>query len=152
MARLDIKFLLLAAAGVNGGRERLEQVIASNDKQRFELSPDGSRIRARQGHSVAVELDWPRREPPELLYHGTVARFVPAILSEGLKPMKRHHVHLSPDEETARKVGSRRGSPVILRIASGRMAADGQAFFLTGNGVWLTEHVAPEFLDVAGDS
>ncbi len=141
----------LAASGVSGGRERLQAVIASNDKQRFELSPDGSRIRARQGHSVAVELDWPRRDPPQLLYHGTAARFLPAILAEGLKPMKRHHVHLSPDEETARKVGARRGSPVILRIASRRMAAAGQAFFLTGNGVWLTERVAPEFIEVAGE-
>jgi putative RNA 2'-phosphotransferase len=141
----------LAASGTSGGRERLHAVITTNDKQRFELSPDGSRIRARQGHSVAVALDWPQRDPPQLLYHGTVARFLPAILAEGLKPMKRHHVHLSPDEETARKVGARRGSPVILRIAAGRMAAAGQPFFLTGNGVWLTERVAPEYLEVTGD-
>ena len=137
---------------MGGGRERLDGMIAANDKQRFELSPDGSRIRARQGHSVAVELDWPRREPPQLLHHGTVARFLPAILAEGLKPMKRHHVHLSPDEETARKVGARRGSPVILRITAGRMAAAGQPFLLAGNGVWLAERVAPEHIQVAGDS
>jgi putative RNA 2'-phosphotransferase len=148
---VDAVLAALARAGIFGARDRLEQVIATNDKQRFELSPDGRRIRARQGHSVAVELDWPPREPPERLYHGTSERFLPSILAEGLKPMKRHHVHLSPDAETARKVGARRGQPMILRVASGRMAAVGQAFFLTGNGVWLTEGVAPEFIEIAGD-
>jgi putative RNA 2'-phosphotransferase len=150
-ADVDAVLAALAASGMTGGRGRLEQVIATNDKQRFELSADGTRIRARQGHSVSVALDWPRRDPPPLLYHGTAARFLPAILTEGLKPMKRHHVHLSPDEETARKVGARRGPPAILRVASGRMAAAGEPFFLTANGVWLTARVAPEYIEVAGD-
>jgi putative RNA 2'-phosphotransferase len=100
----------------------LEQVVADNDKQRFEFSPDNSLIRARQGHSVTVELDWPITPPPAFLYHGTVARVLDAILAEGLKPMARHHVHLSPDIETATRVGARRGKPVILRVASGTMA------------------------------
>jgi putative RNA 2'-phosphotransferase len=146
-ADVDAVLKALGASGMSGGRERLDRVIATNDKQRFELSPDGTRIRARQGHSVAVELDWPRRDPPEHLYHGTVDRFLAAIRAEGLLPMRRHHVHLSPDAATARKVGARRGAPVILRIRSGAMAAAGQPFFFTANGVWLTAHVAPEFIE-----
>jgi putative RNA 2'-phosphotransferase len=128
---------------------QLERVVDENDKQRFELSPDGSLIRARQGHSVTVELDWPVTTPPEYLFHGTVTRFLDAILAEGLKPMARHHVHLSPDMKTAEIVGGRRGKPVILRIASGTMAKEGAEFRLTDNGVWLTDAVPPRFLSRA---
>lgn len=126
-------------------RDRLVEVIADNDKQRFELSPDGERIRARQGHSVEVDLDWPEAEPPALLYHGTVERFLPAIRAEGLKPMRRHHVHLSPDRETATRVGNRRGEAVVLTIRAGDMHAAGHRFYLTGNGVWLTDMVSPDY-------
>ncbi len=126
--------------------QELLHVVETNDKQRFELNADASRIRARQGHSIAVDLGWPDAQPPETLYHGTVERFLDAILAEGLKSMSRHHVHLSPDIETARRVGVRRGRPVILEVAAGRLAASGQTFQLTGNGVWLTSHVPPAFL------
>jgi putative RNA 2'-phosphotransferase len=125
--------------------DRLLEVVELNDKQRFELSADGDRIRARQGHSVDIELDWPEVEPPALLYHGTVARFLPAIRAEGLKPMRRHHVHLSSDRETATRVGNRRGEAVILTVRADDMHAAGHIFYLTGNGVWLTDAVAPEF-------
>ena len=121
-------------------------MVEGNDKQRFEFSPDGARIRARQGHSIDVELDWPAVAPPEFLYHGTVERFFAAILAEGLRPMKRHHVHLSPDVATAQVVGARRGEAVILEIAAGAMAAAGNVFYLTGNGVWLTDSVEPRYI------
>jgi putative RNA 2'-phosphotransferase len=124
----------------------LERTVAENDKQRFELSSDGSRIRARQGHSIAVDLDWPLMPPPQFLYHGTVERFLDAIFVEGLKPMARHHVHLSPDHETASRVGARRGAPIILRIAAESMAQQGFGFRLSGNGVWLVDSVPPTFL------
>ncbi|RSV39641.1 RNA 2'-phosphotransferase [Sphingomonas sp. ABOLD] len=127
----------------------LEQVVADSDKQRFELSPDGTRVRARQGHSISVDLDWPIATPPETLYHGTVERFLEAIFAEGLKPMARHHVHLSPDVETAARVGERRGAPVLLRIAAGEMARHGTVFRLSTNGVWLVEAVPPAFLSRA---
>ena len=127
----------------------LEQVVADSDKQRFELSPDGTRVRARQGHSISLDLDWPIAAPPETLYHGTVERFLEAIFAEGLKPMARHHVHLSPDVETAARVGERRGAPVLLRIAAGEMARRGTVFRLSSNGVWLVEAVPPAFLSRA---
>jgi len=128
------------------GWEDLLRVVETNDKQRFELNPAADRIRARQGHSVEVELDWPVTAPPPHLYHGTVDRFVAAIMAEGLKPMARHHVHLSPDIETATRVGRRRGKPVILAVDAEAMARDGFSFRLTGNGVWLTDAVPSKYL------
>jgi putative RNA 2'-phosphotransferase len=128
-------------------REQLELVVATSDKQRFALSDDGVRIRANQGHTVDVELGYQPAEPPEILFHGTPEKFVASILAGGLHRGERHHVHLSPTEETARAVGSRRGRPVILRIRAREMQAAGHAFFHTPNGVWLTEHVPPRYID-----
>ena len=144
----DADTVLAALAGekLDCDWERLISIVETSDKQRFEMSADGSRIRARQGHSVEVALDWPQVDPPEFLYHGTVERFLPAIRADGLRPMRRHHVHLSPDEATATIVGNRRGTAIILTIRAREMAADGHAFFLTGNGVWLTDHVPAAFL------
>lgn len=127
-------------------RALLEEVVATSDKKRFALSEDGRRIRANQGHSVAVDLGLERREPPALLFHGTATRFLAAIEREGLKPGRRQHVHLSRDVETARTVGRRHGKPVILQVAAGTLHAAGQAFYLSDNGVWLTDHVAPAAL------
>ena len=99
-----------------------------------------------RGHSVEVDLQLEEREPPEFLYHGTVERFLPSILKEGLVRGKRHHVHLSKDVETARKVGARRGKPVILTADAGRMHKEGHTILLSANGVWLTDSVAPAYL------
>lgn len=136
----------LAAAGLADRREQLEEAVASSDKNRFELSADGEHIRARQGHSVEVDLEWPPARPPHFLFHGTVERNLAPIMADGLKAMGRHHVHLSPDVETAQIVGRRRGPPVVLRIEAARMASDGHVFRLSGNGVWLTLHVPPRYI------
>jgi putative RNA 2'-phosphotransferase len=120
--------------------------VETNDKQRFELSSDGSLIRARQGHSVDVEGDWILALPPDRLWHGTVERFLAEIFAEGLKPMVRHHVHLSADAAVAERVGRRRGSPVVLLIDARRLVEDGQPFWIAGNGVWLTASVPPSAL------
>lgn len=145
----DVDAVLAACAkvGVTCDWQDLLRAVDESDKQRFELSGDAARIRARQGHSVAVELDWPSVPPPDLLYHGTVERFLPAIMAEGLKPMRRHHVHLSPDVDTATRVGQRRGAPVILTVRAADLSRTGQTFYLTTNHVWLTERVAPAFLE-----
>ncbi|MHA3915283.1 RNA 2'-phosphotransferase [Halovulum sp. GXIMD14793] len=137
---------LLAGSTLPITRSDLDRVVRDSDKQRFAISPDGSRIRANQGHSVPVELDLEEVTPPELLYHGTVAKALEVIRAEGLKPMKRHHVHLSPDIETAQTVGARRGKPVILTILAGQMAADGLRFWRSENGVWLTDAVAAPYI------
>ena len=140
---------LLTAAEKHGfpiSYDELVDCLETNDKQRFAFDVSGELIRANQGHSVEVDLQLEEREPPELLYHGTVERFLPSIMEEGLIRGKRHHVHLSKDVETARKVGSRRGKPVILVVDAGRMHRDGHKFLLSANGVWLTDSVAPAYL------
>ena len=138
---------LLAALRLT--REQLERVVATNDKRRFEIA--GNRIRAVQGHSIAVELGYTAERPPAELFHGTVQRFLPAILAEGLRPQRRHAVHLSVDVGTARTVGARRGRPVVLRVDAERLARDGAVFTRSANGVWLVDSVPPSYLTVLGD-
>lgn len=127
--------------------DELKEVVEENDKQRFSFNGDLTKIRANQGHSVDVELNLSVQVPPDYLYHGTVDKFVPQIRMEGLKKMNRHHVHLSKDKETAVKVGNRRGEAVILLVRSRQMYDNGMPFFLSENGVWLTDHVPPMFIE-----
>ncbi len=128
--------------------ELIERVVATSDKQRFALSPDGRRVRANQGHSIDVDLGLESIEPPAILYHGTATRFLDAILDHGLRPGERRHVHLSAEEDTAIQVGSRHGKPVVLRVDAGAMHAAGHVFHRSANGVWLTNTVAPRHLSV----
>ena len=132
-------------------RPLLERVVAENDKKRFAFSDDGRRIRASQGHSVEVDLALDPAEPPALLYHGTASRFVASIRAEGLIAGRRQHVHLSRDVPTATRVGQRHGKPVVLAVRAREMAAVGHPFYLSANGVWLTERVPLEYLDFPGD-
>lgn len=127
----------------------LEALVRADEKGRYAFDAAGLRIRASQGHSVAVDLGLAPVEPPETLYHGTVARFLESILAEGLKPGSRQHVHLSPDVGTARQVAARRaGDKAILEVASLSLARTGHPFYKSANGVWLTGAVPPEFLAV----
>jgi putative RNA 2'-phosphotransferase len=136
------------AASMSLSHAIIRDVVRGSDKQRFALSDDGTRIRANQGHSIAVDLALVPREPPAVLFHGTATRFVESIRRDGLRAMNRQHVHLSPDEATAITVGQRHGKPIVLRIRAAAMHAAGQAFFLSDNGVWLTGSVAPEFIEI----
>ena len=131
-------------------REQPERIVATNPKQRFAFSDDGLRIRACQGHSIAIDLGYLPVAPPEKLFHGTVAASLATISREGLRRMSRHHVHLSPDRASALEVGRRRGRPVVLPVAAGEMHRAGHTFLLTPNQVWLTEGVPPEFIDFDG--
>lgn len=128
-------------------RSQLERVVRENDKQRFSFSEDGLRIRANQGHSVDIHLALIPESPPEMLYHGTATRFLESIRATGLQPGSRQHVHLSRDTETAIKVGQRHGKPVVLTIRAVELAATGQEFFCSDNGVWLTAPIAVEFIE-----
>ena len=141
---------LLAASAAHGNRftrDELLHVVATNDKKRFALSEDGTRIRASQGHSVAVELGYEPITPPEVLFHGTARRFVDSIRSEGLRPRERQHVHLSATPQTATDVGQRHGKPVVLTVRAGEMHRAGHVFHQSANGVWLTASVPAEFLE-----
>jgi putative RNA 2'-phosphotransferase len=138
------------AAGEPISREQLDEVVATNEKKRFAFSEDGARIRASQGHSVAVELGYAPAEPPEILYHGTAKRFLPSIKSTGLNKGDRHHVHLSATQETAKTVGDRHGPSVVLTIRSGEMRSQGHLFFISDNQVWLTDHVPLKYIHELG--
>jgi putative RNA 2'-phosphotransferase len=140
---------LLARAAAHGraiSRAELDEVVATSDKQRFALSADGRRIRANQGHSVDVDLGYRPAVPPAELFHGTVAAVLAAIRAGGLRKMARHHVHLSADRDTASRVGGRRGAPVILVVRAAAMHTDGHLFYLSANGVWLTDAVPPDYI------
>lgn len=147
---VDVQELLDACRreGIPIDLEELKDVVATNPKQRFAFSEDGLRIRASQGHSVPVDLGYQPEAPPETLYHGTARRGLASILKQGLVRGQRHHVHLSTTPETAVKVGQRHGRPVVLEVRAGQMHRDGHVFYLSDNGVWLTEHVPPEYLSV----
>jgi putative RNA 2'-phosphotransferase len=126
----------------------LEEIVATNDKKRFSFDETNTKIRANQGHSVKVEIEFEEKIPPAILYHGTAERNLNSILENGLTKMRRHHVHLSSDTETARKVGIRYGKPVILEIEAARMSGQGCKFYISANGVWLVDEVPPQFLKV----
>lgn len=140
---------LLKACSLNSfpiTRQELDEVVARNDKKRYSYDETGTRIRANQGHSVEIDLQLEPVEPPTVLYHGTGHDAVELILECGILKMSRHHVHLSTTIETAKKVGARHGRPVVFQVDSAAMHQEGIAFYCCDNGVWLVDHVPPQFL------
>jgi len=128
-------------------KDILDEVVRTNDKKRFSYSQDGLKIRASQGHSIDVNLALSPKEPPEYLYHGTAERFIDNIKVDGLKKMARQHVHMNEIPSMSEKVGSRHGTPKVLRIKSREMYLDGENFYLSDNKVWLTDHVGTKYID-----
>lgn len=128
----------------------LQAIVDEDSKGRYSFNDDKTKIRANQGHSIKVDLGLKEETPPKILYHGTNSRFLEAILKEGLKPMARHHVHLSADLETAENVGGRRlkdgTSTHVFHISTEQMLKDGIKFYKSENGVWLTDNVSPKYL------
>ncbi|MDR2655436.1 MAG: RNA 2'-phosphotransferase [Oscillospiraceae bacterium] len=142
---------LIAGMNANGrpiDREKLERIVRGDDKQRYSFSPDGTKIRANQGHSVDVDVEIKETAPPKELYHGTACKFLGGIMRTGLDRRQRQYVHLSADIETAIKVGRRHGEPAVLAVDSRKMAKDGFKFWLSENGVWLCESVPAEYLSL----
>ena len=127
--------------------EILEEIVRTDEKQRYTFNEDHTRIRANQGHSIQVDVELEEAEPPEYLFHGTGRKYVESIDQTGLIPKSRLYVHLSGDQETAMKVGKRHGEPVVYQVAAGAMARDGHKFWRSANGVWLTKRVLPEYLE-----
>ena len=146
-ARIDELLDCLNRKGKRVDRDLLEKIVAEGDSRRFRISEDGKRVRANQGHSILIELNFEKKAPPQWLYHGTASRFIAAIEHEGLQKQSRHHVHLSGDQETARKVGVRHGKPVVLEVAAQLMVSHGYQFFQSENGVWLVDEVPPDYLN-----
>lgn len=145
-AFVDELLALANASGQSFDREIIKTIVAGSDKQRFALSGDGLRIRANQGHSVNVSLGLAAVTPPDTLYHGTASRFLNSIRSSGLHAAQRKHVHLSSDSGVAQQVGARHGAPVVLVIDAKAMNAKDYLFYLSENGVWLTETVPIDYI------
>jgi putative RNA 2'-phosphotransferase len=134
--------------GISMSQEELLEIVEQNDKKRFSVSSDGKRIRANQGHSIAIELNLEETIPPDILYHGTASRFLDSILKDGLVKGGRQHVHFSLSIDTAISVGQRHGKPVVLKIDSKKMHDNGAKFYRSENSVWLTDYVGPEYIEV----
>ena len=145
-AQVDDLLERAAAAGLPFSRKELDAAVHAPGKRRYAYDETGECVRAVQGHSIPVELGLEPVAPPAVLFHGTHPGAVGAIRAEGLRPMGRHHVHLSADEAEARRVGARRGRPVVLTVDAAAMARDGHRFLRADNGVWLTDAVAPRYL------
>jgi putative RNA 2'-phosphotransferase len=128
-------------------REGLEKIVAENNKKRFAFDETGTKIRANQGHSIEIDLALPASVPPATLYHGTAEKTVSIIKQEGLTKQSRQHVHLSTNRDTATQVGGRHGKPHILIVRAGEMHEAGYLFYISENGVWLTDHVPPQYID-----
>ncbi len=124
----------------------LEEIVSTDEKQRYSFNEDKTLIRANQGHSIPVDVELEEKRPPELLYHGTGEKYTASIDAQGLIPKSRLYVHLSPDYDTAVKVGSRHGKPVVYTVAAGEMQKNGYVFYLSVNGVWLTKSVPVDYL------
>ena len=133
--------------GVSLSLDQLKHLVATSDKKRFAFSEDGQCIRASQGHSVEVDLQYLPQTPPETLYHGTAVRFLDSIRQQGLQKMERHDVHLSAETKLTLQVGGRHGKPVLLTIRAGDMHRAGFVFRCSANGVWLVDHVPPQFIE-----
>lgn len=145
----DVSALLAGINSTPGNQidmETLEEIVRTDDKQRYSFNADHSLIRANQGHSIPVDVELEEKTPPDHLWHGTGEKYVPSIDSQGLLPKSRLYVHLSKDRATATTVGSRHGHPVIYRIDCRKMSEDGYKFFLSANGVWLTKRVPLAYL------
>jgi putative RNA 2'-phosphotransferase len=143
---IDTLLEVCAKHGMRISRETLNTVVAENNKQRFGFDETGTLIRANQGHSTNVELDFESLTPPDTLYHGTATKFLPSILETGIQRMKRHHVHLSSDTDTAAKVGTRHGKLAMLEVNAKAMVEAGFVFYRSENNVWLVDTVPTEFL------
>lgn len=129
-------------------KAELIEIVETNDKQRYEFNNDKTKIRARQGHSINVDVELKETTPPDVLYHGTATRFLDSIMKTGINKMSRNYVQLSTDIDTATTVGSRHGTPIILKVNSRKMSDDGIKFYLSNNNVWLTEYVDTKYIEI----
>lgn len=146
-AWIDVQDLIDACANTRNSFsiDELRDIVETNDKKRFAFNENQTKIRASQGHSADVKIDYEKRQPPAYLYHGTAEKNIASIEENGIIRGNRHHVHLSSDIDTAKLVGSRHGKPVVITVHAGSMHKDGIEFFVSENGVWLVDKVDPMY-------
>jgi putative RNA 2'-phosphotransferase len=131
-------------------KEILAEIVKTNDKQRFIIDTKNNKIRANQGHSIAIDLALEPQIPPDELYHGTATGFLDSIIGNGIKSMSRQYVHLSRTVEIAENVGKRHGKPIVLYIDAKAMYENGHRFYLSENKVWLVDYVPKEYIKNKG--
>lgn len=147
-ADIDELILKSKTKNINFTVDELDEIVKTNEKKRFSFNDSKTKIRANQGHSINIEIGLEPSEPPHILFHGTGEKTIDLILETGIKKMNRQHVHLSQDLETATKVGSRHGKPKILKVRTGEMHQSGIVFFVSDNGVWLTDFVDKKYIEL----
>lgn len=144
----DVEELILGISKTREfSREMLEEIVRTDQKQRYSFNEDKTLIRANQGHSIPVDVELDVVSPPEILWHGTGEKYRDSIEKMGLIPKSRLYVHLSGQWETACQVGQRHGKVVIYRVLAGKMQQDGYVFYRSKNGVWLTKEVPVRYLE-----
>lgn len=145
----DVKLLIKGVneTGRNLDMDILEEIVRTDEKGRYSFNDNRTKIRANQGHSVPVDMEFIERIPPDELYHGTAKKSLESIMKDGLKPMSRQYVHLSKDTETAMRVGKRHGNPALLKVDAKRAHKDGYKFYLSENGVWLVRQLPTSYLE-----
>lgn len=127
----------------------IKEAVKKDNKQRFKLVEENGElwIRANQGHSIkTVETErllkpiLSAKEVP-ICVHGTYKRFLQSILEEGLKRMKRLHVHFSCGLPMDGEVisGMRRDVNVLIFLDVGRALEDGMKLYISDNKVILTD-------------
>ncbi len=126
--------------------EILHQIAFGTDKQRYEFSENGKKVRAVHGHSIKVDLEYEEMQPPDILFHGTAEKYRQSIKENGLLKKQRQYVHLSENIEQAKAVGERHGKLVLLSVDAKRMWTDGYKFFRSTSKVWLTDTVPVEYI------
>lgn len=145
-ADVDALLVGVCKSGRKIDREKLEQIVRDNNKQRYSFNADGTKIRANQGHSLSVDVELIRQMPPEILYHGTASRFLPSIQQQGITRQSRQYVHLSAELNTAWSVGRRHGKPIVLVLNAAAMAQDDIPFYLSANHIWLCPSVPWQYI------
>lgn len=125
----------------------LEKIVRTGNKQRYSFNEDKTLIRANQGHSIDVNVELQKKEPPKVLYHGTGKKYISSIDKIGLLPKSRLYVHLSADEDTAITVGKRHGKPIVYEVLSHKIYRDGYEFYQSVKGIWLTKNVPIQYLE-----
>jgi len=146
----DIDEIIEKSQNIQLNRALIDEVVVKNDKQRFIIK--NNKIRANQGHSISVDLEFKAVPPPNMLYHGTATHFLKSIMEIGLTKQKRQHVHLSKEIATALNVGKRHGEVVLLEIDTEKMFENGYKFYLSENGVWLTDFVPVHYISKGKNS
>ena len=134
---LDIDDVLLLRPSRVLERGHVAQIVDMACDGRLEIDSSGSRIRAVQGHSVAIRDDSFRRVEthdaiPRWLIHGTDEEAFLKIRREGIHPMTRQHVHSAQSLDVVHDY-----STVHIYIDRNEVLRSGMELLISRSGVIL---------------